>query len=148
MKTIAEVDDFSLPENRKSEPVKTGYCLRLCSISNPSYQHSYVQVTSDNSTVCVLLGQQVIKAVRNAMNTVRGCLKIVNTLDTFDKAPTSYSDQQTMGVRNGEQVIISSTDFPAFIKITVPLTDASGRDLEFTVKGEEVLAAIQNVTRN
>lgn len=147
MKTIAEVDDFLLPESRKSAPVKTGYCLRLCSISNPSYQHSYVQVTSDNSTVCVLLGQQVTKAVRNAMNTVRGCLKIVNTLDTFDKAPTSYSDQQTMGVRNGEQVMISSTDLPDFVKITVPPSSSPG-PIEFIVRGEEVLAAIQNVTRN
>lgn len=147
MKTIAEVDDFSLPESRKSEPVKTGYCLRFCSISNPGYQHSYLQITSDNSTVCVLLGQQVTKAVRNAMNTVRGCLKIVNTLDTFDKAPTSYSDQQTMGVRNGEQVMISSTDLPTFIKITVPPSSSPG-PIEFIVRGEEVLAAIQNVTRN
>lgn len=148
MKTTVHLNTYILPTHRKDDFVKKEdrVDLHVDQDHTSHYQISYIQVKSDDSATVVLLGQQIIKAVKNAINSVKGTMKVVNILDTFDKVPKTYEERNSLTLRLGEQVIISSTDFAGYVEIVLPAAKSPGITV-FTLKGEEVLAAVENVTR-
>lgn len=150
MKTTVHLNTYILPTRRKDDIVKKEEKVDLfVDIDRTSYYNntSYIQVKSDDSATVVLLGQQIVRAVKNAMNSVKGTMKVLNVLDTFDKVPKSHDDHKSLTLRVGEQVIVSSTDFAGYIEIVLPAIKSPGITV-FTLKGEEVLAGVENITRS
>lgn len=148
MKRIVHLNTYILPKNRKDEIFKIDAVVDLFVNTEPfsHYTINFLQIRSEDSATCVLLGQQLAKAAKNATNSVKGTMKVVNILDTFDKIPNTTDEHRSLSLRKGEQIIISSTDFAAYLEIVLPALKSPGITV-FTLKVEEVLAAVENVTR-
>lgn len=142
MKTVNLLHLYELPEKRKDEPKKLDERLMLSSIET-SYHNQYISIGMEGAQdLFVVIGPQVTKATKNAANTVRGAMAVQSSVDTFTVAPTSYDQSQWMTKRDGQQVLIDSTSLQGFVAIVLP-----GRTQPCIVKTDEVLAAVENVTR-
>jgi hypothetical protein len=141
MKSINLLNTYELPETRKEEVRKLTTLLSLSSGDYGSY--ITLGVGDDPASSTVVLGAQVAKATKNAQNTVRGCMAVQSILDTFSSMPASYDQAQKLVKRDADPVVVHSTLNSTYVAIAIP-----GRREPCIVKGEEVLAAIENATRN
>lgn len=141
MKTIVLMNIYEWPEKRKEDAKKADARLVLASCEGSQYRQ-YISIGMEGGAAMIVLGEQVTKATKNACNTVRGCLSVQSTLDTFDAAPMSYEQQQKTVKRAGPQVLITSTASSGFVAVTLP-----ERADSVIVRADEILAAVDNVTR-
>ena len=141
MQSVNFMHLYKLPETRRDEPEKLPARISV-STCEGAYSHAYVSIAVEGGPALVLLGEQIDKGTKNAMHTVRGCLDVENRLDTFDVAPTTYEHAQKVTKSAGPPIFIRSASVNAFVAVSLPSTDEP-----CVVKGDELLAAVENATR-
>src|SRR5262245_48245982 len=91
MRNSNSMNTYIIPNTRYGDPQKSNPAIKLKFETGDGYGIPKV-IVSLGDIKAILIGDQIVKATKNSMNTVKGCMDVSNELQVFDSIPQTYEE--------------------------------------------------------